>query len=330
MTDTSSSPSRLAAGPAAGGQAQPWPELPFTQWQDTCATLHLWTQMVGKIRLSQTPWINHSWHVTLYVTSRGLTTSPIPFGARTCQIDFDFIAHRLLISTSDGALESIALRPMPVAAFYAELVRKMAGLGLAVRIHTTPNEMVDVIPFEQDQVHASYDASHAHSLWLALVQADRVLKVFRSPFTGKCSPVHFFWGSFDLAVTRFSGRTAPGHPGGVPHLPDRVAREAYSHEVSSCGFWPGGGSVPYPAFYAYAYPEPAGFSAAPLRAAAAFYENSLHEFILPYDEVRRAAAPDAMLLDFLQSSYEAAADLGHWDRAALERHAPAPGAPQVP
>ena len=322
MTDASSNPARpssFSPGHAASGEAQPWPELPFTEWQDTCATLHLWTQIVGKIRLVQTPWINHSWHATLYVTSRGLTTSPIPFGRRSCQIDFDFIDHRLLISTSDGALESIALRAIPVAECYAELMHKMAALGLAVKINTTPNELADGIPFEQDQVHASYDASHAHSLWLALVQADRVLKVFRSRFIGKCSPVHFFWGSFDLAVTRFSGRTAPQRPGGVPHLPDWVTREAYSHEVSSCGFWPGSGSVPYPAFYAYAYPEPAGFSAAPLRPAAAVYENTLHEFILPYEEVRRAASPDAMLLDFLQTSYEAAARLSHWDRAALER-----------
>ena len=300
-----------------------WPDLPLNEWQDTYATLHLWTQIVGKIRLVQTPWLNHSWHVALYVTSRGLTTSPIPFGNRTCQIDFDFIAHQLLISVSDGSGATLALAPRTVADFYGELMATMAGLGLGVTIHTTPNELVDGIAFEQDYVHATYDAQHAHRLWRALVQADRVLKAFRSRFIGKCSPVHFFWGSFDLAVTRFSGRPAPEHPGGVPHGPDWVMREAYSHEEYSCGFWPGGGPVPYPVFYAYAYPEPAGFSTAAMRPASAVYESTLREFILPYDEVRRAASPDALLLEFLQSSYEAAARLGQWDRPALERNEPA-------
>lgn len=303
-------------------EADPWPGLPFNEWQDTYATLHLWTQIVGKIRLVQTPWVNHSWHVPLYVTSRGMTTSPIPFAPRSCQIDFDFIDHRLAINVSDGRQETMALCPRPVADFYGELMAKLAALGLGVTINTTPNELVDGIAFEKDFTHAAYDARYANRLWRALVQADRVLKVFRSRFIGKCSPVHFFWGSFDLSVTRFSGRTAPEHPGGVPHCPDWVTREAYSHEVSSCGFWPGGGTVPYPVFYSYAYPEPAGFGAAALRPVGAVYESTLGEFILPYDEVRRAPSPDALLLDFLQSSYEAAARLGHWDRPALERREP--------
>lgn len=300
----------------------PWPDLPLDEWQDTYATLHMWTQIVGKIRLVQSPWTNHSWHATLYVTSRGLTTSPIPFGSRSCQIDFDFIDHLLLISVSDGGFATMALRPRPVADFHGELMARLAELGLGVKIHTTPNELADGIAFEQDYTHASYDSQHAHRFWQALVQADRVLKAFRSRFIGKCSPVHFFWGSFDLSVTRFSGRLAPEHPGGVPHCPDWVTREAYSHEVSSCGFWPGGGSVPYPAFYAYAYPEPAGFGTAVLRPGSAAYESTMHEFILPYDEVRRAQSPDAMLLEFLQSSYEVAARLGAWDRPALERQEP--------
>lgn len=299
-----------------------WPELPLGEWQDSYATLHLWTQIVGKIRLVHSPWTNHSWHVTLYVTPRGLSTSPIPFGQRSCQIDFDFIDHRLLISVSDGGFATMALRPRPVADFYRKLMAKLAELGLAVNINTTPNELADGIPFGQDFTHASYDPRYVHRFGQALVQADRVLKAFRSRFIGKCSPVHFFWGSFDLSVTRFSGRLAPEHPGGVPHCPDWVTRDAYSHEVSSCGFWPGGGSVPYPAFYAYAYPEPAGFATAVMRPGSAAYESTMHEFILPYDEVRRAKSPDAMLLEFLQSSHEAAARLGHWDRAALERQEP--------
>lgn len=296
-----------------------WPSLDFAAWQDTYATLHMWTQIVGKIRCVQTPFVNHSWHVTLYLTARGLTTSPVPYGARTFQIDFDFIDHRLLILTSDGTVKAIALRPCSVADFYQELFSSLRQLGLTVTIHTTPNEVVDAIPFDRDQVHASYDAEYANRFWRALLQADRVFKQFRAGFIGKCSPVHFFWGSFDLAVTRFSRRTAPKHPGGVPNCPDWVTREAYSHELSSCGFWPGGGSLPYPVFYAYAYPEPAGFSAASVRPGSAIYDSSFHEFILPYDEVRQAPSPDAMLLEFLQSSYEAAANLGKWDRYALER-----------
>ncbi len=296
-----------------------WPALPIEEWKDTYATLHMWTQVVGKIRFALSPWVNHSWHVTLYVTSRGLTTSPVPYGEKTFQIDFDFIEHRLVIETSGGDVRSIELRPRTVADFYAEVMSTLSDLGLDVRIHTLPNEVQDPIPFEKDEQHASYDPEYANRFWRVLVQTDRVFKEFRARFIGKCSPVHFFWGSFDMAVTRFSGRTAPPHPGGVPHLPDVVAREAYSHEVSSCGFWPGGGPVPYPVFYSYAYPAPEGFKDAPLKPSGAIYSADLGEFLLSYDEVRKAKKPDGMLLDFLQSTYEAAADLAKWDRPALER-----------
>jgi hypothetical protein len=296
-----------------------WPALPLEEWKDTYATLHMWTQIVGKVRLAKTPWINHSWHVTLYVTSRGMTTSPIPYGPITFQIDFDFIDHRLVIQTSNGGVRVIPLRPISVAFFYGEVMTALQELNLKVSINTTPNEVVEAIPFEQDHTHASYDAKYANSFWQLLVQSDRVMKEFRSRFIGKCSPVHFFWGSFDLAVTRFSGRPAPAHPGGVPHLPDFVAREAYSHEVSSCGFWPGGGAMTEPAFYAYAYPEPQGFKDQPLQPKAAFYSGDLREFILPYNAVRNADNPDRALLEFLQSTYEAAANCANWDRTALER-----------
>lgn len=299
-----------------------WPELNYKAWNKTCATLHMWTQVVGKIRLAQTSWTNHSWHVPLYVTARGLTTSPIAYGARTFQIDFDFIAHRLLIETNDGAVSAMALQPRSVADFYKELFSHLAALDINLKIHTTPNEVVDGIPFDQDHQHASYDAKHVNRFWHILAQADRVFKQFRAGFIGKCSPVHFFWGSFDLAVTRFSGRPAPEHPGGVPHCPDWVTREAYSHEVSSCGFWPGGEQLPYPVFYSYGYPEPQGFSNATVRPNSARYDTAFREFVLPYDEVRRASSPDAALLEFLQSTYEAAANLGKWDRAALERTLP--------
>jgi hypothetical protein len=301
--------------------AEQWPALDYRAGRDTVETLHMWMQIVGKIRMAQMPWINHSWHVTLYLTAHGLTTSPMPHDARTFQIDFDFIEHRLIIQTSDGATRMLALRPRSVAVFYEELFSKLAELGLDVKIHTTPNEVVDAIPFEQDHRHASYDAAYANLLWRAMARADCVFKDFRARFIGKCSPVHFFWGSFDLAVTRFSGRTAPEHPGGIPNLPDWVAREAYSHEVSSCGLWPGGEAMPQAVFYSYAYPEPPGFSTAPLRPDKAFYDGTLREFILPYDAVREAASPDATLLEFLQDSYEAAANLGLWDRPALERAA---------
>jgi len=297
----------------------PWPVLAYDEWRDTQATLHRWTQIVGKIRMVQTPWVNHSWHVPLYLTARGLTTSPISYGSRLFSIEFDFVDHQLLIETNDGRTETLRLAPRAVADFYQELFARLKTLGLEINIRTTPNEIPDATPLDQDWKHSTYDAEQAARFWHALAQSDRVFKVFRSRFVGKCSPVHFFWGSFDLAVTRFSGRRAPPHPGGVPNLPDWVAREAYSHEVSSCGFWPGGDVMPHPVFYAYAYPEPEGFRSASLRPAGARYDATLSEFILPYEEVRRASSSDATLLEFLQSSYEAAADLGGWDRSALER-----------
>jgi Family of unknown function (DUF5996) len=280
---------------------------------------HMWTQIVGKIRLTQSPWINHSWHVTLYVTARGLTTSPIPYGGRTFQIDFDFIGHELTIRSSDSGVGGFSLRPQSVAAFYRRLQNEMGKLDLQVNIHVKPNEVPNAIRFDQDESHSAYDPVYANRFWRALVQADRLFKQFRARFVGKCSPVHFFWGAPDLAITRFSGRRAPEHPGGVPNLPDWVAREAYSHEVSSCGFWPGGGAIAYPAFYSYAYPEPGGFAAVPIKPSAAFYSTDLREFILPYDTVREAKSPDDTLLDFLQTTYEAAANLANWDRKSLER-----------
>jgi hypothetical protein len=313
----------MAEHPSAT-RAQPsdaWPPLPLEPWKPACETLHRWSQIVGKIRLAQMPWINHSWHVTLYVTPRGLTTHPIPYGERSFQLDFDFIDHQLFVRTSDGDVRSLALEPRSVADFYRELMARMGELGIEVKIHTKPNELEDATPLDRDERHAAYDAGAASRFGRILVQTERVFTAFRARFIGKCSPVHFFWGSFDLAVTRFSGRTAPPHPGGVPNLPDWVAREAYSHEVSSAGFWPGGGGVPYAAFYAYAYPEPPGFRDAPPRPAGAFYHPDLREFLLPYDEVRNASSPDDALLEFLQSTYEAAADNGGWDRAALERGA---------
>ena len=303
----------------ATARPEPWPELPLDAWSDTCATLHMWTQIVGKIRLAQSPWVNHSWHVTLYVTARGLTTTPIPHGTRTFEIDFDFIDHYLSVYSNDGGVGTIPLRPQTVAAFYKQLMGELSKLDLHVRIKARPNEVAEAIAFEQDEQHASYDPDYANRFWRVLVQTDRIFKRFRARFIGKCSPVHFFWGAPDLAVTRFSGRPAPEHPGGVPHLPDLVAREAYSHEVSSCGFWPGGGPVPYPVFYSYAYPEPNGFREAPVKPEAASYNAELREFLLPYDAVRKSASPDDILLEFLQTTYEAAADLGGWDRKPLER-----------
>jgi hypothetical protein len=279
----------------------------------------MWTQIVGKIRLVQSPWMNHSWHTTLYMTARGLSTSPIPYGARVFQIDFGFIAHRLTVQSSDGSTGAFALEPQSVAAFYARLMDELNKLNLHVTIRKRPNEIADPIPFDQDEVHRAYDPVYANRFWRVLVQADRVLKRFRARFIGKCSPVHFFWGAQDLAVTRFSGRPAPEHPGGIPNLPDWVTREAYSQEVSSCGFWPGGGPVPYPAFYSYAYLEPVGFAKARVRPGDAFYSPDLREFILAYDAVRQAASPDDTLLDFLQTTYDTAASLARWDRASLER-----------
>jgi hypothetical protein len=296
-----------------------WPAVPLEAWIDTRDTLHMWLQIVGKIRLAQAPAVNHSWHTTLYVTSRGLTSSPIPHGERMFQIDLDLLDHRLILSVTDRQRGGFALEPMTVATFYRRLLDELARLALPVRIVASPNEVPEAIPFAADEVHRSYDAGAVRRFWRALVQADRVMQVFRGRFIGKCSPVHFFWGAMDHAVTRFSGRPAPKHPGGIPNLPDPITREAYSHEVSSCGFWPGSGAIAYPAFYAYAYPEPPGFAAAPVRPAEAFYSQDFREFVLPYDAVRQANDHDRMLLDFFQSTYEAAADLARWDRAALER-----------
>jgi len=304
----------------------PWPELPTAAWRETYETLHLWTQIIGKIRLARSPWLNHSWHVALYVTTRGLTTSPIPDGARAFQIDLDFIDHALRISTSDGATRQSALAGQSVASFYTSIIADLAELGIRVAIDEMPNELPEPIRFSQDNRHASYDPDAVRRFLQILVNADRVFKQFRTGFLGKASPVHFFWGSFDLAVTRFSGRRAPRHPGGVPHLSDEVACEAYSHEVSSAGFWPGGGAIDYPAFYSYAYPEPAGFRATRVRPDAAFFSEALGEFILPYDAVRTAVQPDQALLEFLQDTYEAAANCAKWDRTALEC---APGQPGV-
>jgi hypothetical protein len=300
------------------GTREAWPDLPYEAWRDSCKTLQLWTQIVGKIRLSQTPWLNHSWHVVFYVTARGLTTSPVPFSGRVLQLDFDFIDHLLRIDTSDGAQKQILLRAQSVADFYAAVMVALSDLGIRIKIDERPNEVPDPIRFSEDRVHASYDPECAHRFWKVLLQVDRVFKLFRSGFIGKCSPVHFFWGSFDLAVTRFSGRRAPLHPGGVPNISNELVREAYSHEVSSAGFWPGGGAIEYPAFYSYAYPEPASFPSAAVRPKAAFYSDELREFVLPYDAVRTAESPDDTLLEFLQSTYEAAAIAGKWDRAALE------------
>lgn len=296
-----------------------WPELPFDDWSDTAATLHMWAQIVGKIRLSQTPWTNHSWHVPLYVTARGLGTSLIPYGGTAFEINFDFIDQQLVIQTSGGAQRRVPLEPRSVSDFYAEIMENLHALKLDISIYTTPSEVADGIPFEQDNLHHQYDPEFATRFWRALLQVDRVFKEFRCRFIGKCSPVHFFWGSFDLAVTRFSGREAPPHPGGVPNFPDWVAREAYSHEVSSAGFWPGGGGIDYAAFYSYAYPARDGFSETSIQPAAAFWSSELGEFLLPYHEVQTASSPDDVLLEFLQCTYDAAADCANWDRAALER-----------
>ncbi|MFL6516279.1 MAG: DUF5996 family protein [Chthoniobacterales bacterium] len=299
-----------------------WPEFPFPEWKETGATLHMWTQIVGKIRLGLAPWTNHSWHVTLYLTARGLTTSPIPHGRRIFEIRFDFVDHVLRILTAEGETRQIALEPKSVAAFYRETMDALNDLGLPVRINTMPNELPDGIPFEKDETHRTYDPVQANRFWRVLVQTDRVFKDFRSRFCGKCSPVHFFWGSFDLAVTRFSGRAAPQHPGGVPHLPDAVTREAYSQEVSSVGFWPGNEAMPEPIFYSYAYPEPQGFSAAEIAPAGARYNPQLKEFVLSYEAMRSAPDQDEALLQFAQSTYDAASTLGNWDRVALTEKKP--------
>ena len=291
-----------------------WPALPLDAWQDTYATLHMWTQIVGKVRLTLTPLINHWWNVTLYVTPRGLTTSAIPYGDGNFELIFDFISHELRLEMSDGHRGRIPLASKSVAAFYREGLGMLHAGGIDVQIHGTPDEVANPIPFADDETHKSYDPEHAHRFWRVLVSVDNVFKEFRARFIGKCSPVHFFWGSFDLAVTRFSGRRAPERPGA-----DHMTREAYSHEVISGGFWPGGGEIKGPAFYAYAAPEPEGFKSARVLPAKAFYHAGMSEYLLMYDDVRASASPREMILDFLQSTYEAGATLGKWDRAALER-----------
>jgi hypothetical protein len=295
-----------------------WPELPYTAWRETCATLQLWTQVVGKIRLTQTPWLNHSWHVALYVTSRGLTTSPIPHGSRTFEIEFDFLRHTLVIDVSDGASRTIPLEPRTVADFHATVMSALGELGIPVRIKEYPSEIAGAKPFSDDRIHFAYDHEYAQRFWRVLVQVDRVFKQFRTCFVGKASLVHFFWGSFDLAVTRFSGRRAPTFTGKAPGLDPAVMQEAYSHEVSSAGFWPGGNGIDYAAFYSYAYPTPPQFKSFPVQPAGAAFNETLGEYLLPYDKVRTAANPDAALLAFLQSTYEAAAESAKWDRGALE------------
>ncbi|MGH7580387.1 MAG: DUF5996 family protein [Gemmatimonadales bacterium] len=302
-------------------QARPWPTLPLMEWQDTLDTLHRWLQVVGKTRLALAPPVNHCWQVTLYLTSRGLTTSPMPCDSRTVEVELDFIDHKLLVRTSDGAISAMALLPRTVADFYREYTAILDSLGVRARIWPVPSEMPDILPFTQDHQHRSYDADCAARCWQILSEADGVFQQFRGRFLGKCSPVHFFWGAFDLACTRFSGRQAPRHPGGVPHLPDRVVREAYSHECISAGWWPGnvGGPVMEPAFYSYSYPEPAGYPEASVLPSGAYYQRDLKEFVLPYERVRTADRPDEVLLRFLQSTYEAGANLAGWDRSALER-----------
>src|SRR6195256_95152 len=302
----------------SGASQTHWPELPTAAWRETYATLHLWTQIIGKIRLVRSPWLNHSWHVALYVTARGLTTSPIPDGGRTFQIDFDLIDHALRVSTSDGTQRQFALAGQSVASFHAAVMAALWETGIHIAIDEMPNELPEPIRFSEDKKHASYDPTAVRRFLQILVNADRVFKQFRTGFLGKASPVHLFWGSFDLAATRFSGRRAPQHPGGVPGLPDAVTREAYSHEVSSAGFWPGGGPVDYPAFYSYAYPAPDGFASQPVTPREAFFDAKAGEFLMPYSAVRNAPDPERTLLSFLDSTYEAAARLGHWDRAALE------------
>jgi hypothetical protein len=297
-----------------------WPALSLTEWQDTCNTLHLWTQVVGKVKLTLAPLVNHWWGVTLFVTARGLTTGAMPYRGRALQIDFDFCAHALVLRTSDAREQRIALTPMATADFYASVMAALRALDVQVHLWTMPGEIEGAIPFDSDRTHASYDAAAANAFWRQLVQADRVFNIFRARFLGKCSPVHFFWGSFDLAVTRFSGRAAPPLTSSkTPNVAPWVMQEAYSHECSSIGFWPGNGGYGRAAFYAYANPEPDGFGAEPVRPQGAAYNKDIGQFLLDYDAVRSAASPDDTLLDFMQSTYEAAANKGGWDRTVLER-----------
>ena len=329
MTDSRSDPgrdvARLAASPATDAA---WPALSYAAWKDTCSAVHLWTQVVGKIRLARTPWLNHSWHVPLYVSARGLTTSPIADAKRSFEIEFDFLDHRLTIATSDGGRARVELVPRSVAEFYAAVVNALGEVGIEVPIDDLPCEIAGAIRFGRDRAPRPYDAAAMQRFWRALVQADRVLKQFRTSFLGKCSPVHFFWGSFDLAVTRFSGRAAPSQAGPAPGVSAAVMREAYSHEVSSAGFWPGGDGFGDAAFYSYAYPEPAGFSASRVAPEGALYHPTLGQFLLPYEIVRAAPDPDATLLEFLETTYAAAADAAKWDRAGLEGPRGRPGVPR--
>jgi hypothetical protein len=297
---------------------QDWPELRYAAWKDTYAALHLWTQIVGKVRLALTPWLNHSWHVTLAVTPRGLATPLISTATHDLDIEFDLVEHVLKLRTGAGHVRQVVLRPVPVAEFYAELLHALSGLGIETRIDPMPNELADAVPFDKDVRPGAYDREYADRFRRVLLRAHEVLFAFRTAFLGKASPVHFFWGGFDLAVTRFSGRRAPPHPGGIPHLSDTVTRESYSHEVSSAGFWPGSAPILEPAFYSYAYPQPVGFASAKVQPAEAYFSRELGEFILPYEAVRTARDPRQMLMDFLQSTYVAAAENGKWDRAALE------------
>ena len=305
-----------------------WPDIPYPPWRETSTALHLYTQIVGKYRLARTPWVNHSWHATLYVNARGLTTGLVPDGPGGIEIAFDLVDHRVTGAATDGRRASFPLGPTSVAAFHKRVLDLVATLGGVPKMNGRPNEVLDPTPFAEDREQRPYDAEAVTRFFQALVAVDRVLRLFRTGFVGKVSPVHLFWGSFDLAVTRFSGRPAPLHPGGIPALPDPVTREAYSHEVSSAGFWPGGAGVDEAMFYSYSYPAPAGFAAARIEPDAARYDNGLGEFLLPYDAVRGAADPERMLMSFLESTYRAAADLGSWDRAALECATGVPGRPR--
>ena len=293
---------------------QAWPSLPLDAWSDTRDTLHMWMQIVGKISLALTPKVNHFWNIAMHLTARGLATPPLACGDRTFTMTFDFVSHELVIQVSDGTRKALPLRAQTVADFYGAAMETLRGLGIDVRIWTMPVEVPEPIRFDQDTTHRSYDADAAHRFWEVLLAITPVLERFRAEFVGKCSPVHFFWGSFDLAVTRFSGRPAPERPGA-----DSITREAYSHEVISHGWWPGGGPVNEPAFYAYAAPEPAGLKTAAIAPAAAFYSQEMSEFILPYEAVRRGADPEADVRAFLRTTYDAAARLAGWDRAILER-----------
>ncbi len=314
-TNPAAAASHEVGSAGTGSAADLWPSLAYDEWKDTYETLHMWTQVVGKIRLALSPAVNHWWHVTLYVTPRGLTTSPVPYGTITFEILFDFIDHNLIVHTSDGATRHMGLYPRSVADFYHELMSIMRSLGIEVQINPMPQEIPSPVACDVDTVHASYDHDYVSRFQRILVQTDRVFKEFRGHFLGKCSPVHFFWGSFDLAVTRFSGRQAPARPGA-----DRITREAYSHECSSAGFWPGSGGLLAPAYYAYTAPEPAGLSKARVRPDRAYYDSHMQEFFLLYEDVRTAADPAATLLDFLQTTYAAGADLAEWDRPSLERN----------